>query len=65
MTFSRRPSGFGQNGGLIAYQDDDNYIKLVYSSGGGRMGVSGSGAPSPGSLLLVVEETDIRKMLQH
>lgn len=62
VTFSRRPSGFGQNGGLIAYQDDDNYIKLVYSSGGGRMGgFGGSGAPSPGSLLLVVEENEHQK----
>jgi len=64
MIFSRRPSGFGQNGGLIAYQDDDNYVKLVYSSGGGgRMGFGGggTGGQSAGSLLLVIEENGNQK----
>jgi beta-glucosidase len=30
LVFSQKPSAFGQQGGLIAYQDDDNYVKLVY-----------------------------------
>jgi len=30
VTFSRKPSAFNQQGGLIAWQDDDNYVKLVY-----------------------------------
>jgi hypothetical protein len=30
VTFSRKPSGFNQQGGLIAWQDDDNFVKLVY-----------------------------------
>jgi beta-glucosidase-like glycosyl hydrolase len=64
LIFSRRPSGLGQNGGLIAYQDDDNYVKLVYSSGGGgRMGFGGGspGGQSAGSLLLVIEENGNQK----
>jgi beta-glucosidase len=57
LVFSRKPSGFSQNGGLLAYQDDDNYIKLVYSAGGGR-GFGGFGGPGAqsGSMLLVKEE---------
>jgi len=30
VTFSRKPSGYNQQGGLIAFQDDDNFVKLVY-----------------------------------
>lgn len=30
VTFSREPSQFDQQGGLVAYQDDDNFVKLVY-----------------------------------
>jgi beta-glucosidase len=32
LTFSRKPSVFNQQGGIIAWQDDDNYVKLVYRS---------------------------------
>jgi beta-glucosidase len=32
VTFSRKPSENNQQGGIIAYQDDDNYVKLVYRS---------------------------------
>jgi beta-glucosidase-like glycosyl hydrolase len=32
VTFSRKPSAYNQQGGLIAWQDDDNYVKLVYRS---------------------------------
>jgi beta-glucosidase len=32
IVYSRKPSGFNQQGGLIVYQDDDNYVKLVYRS---------------------------------
>jgi len=28
LTFGARPSAAGQQGGIIAYQDDDNYLKL-------------------------------------
>ena len=30
MEFSKRPLKADQQGGIIAYQDDDNYVKLVY-----------------------------------
>ena len=32
VNFSRQPSGFNQQGGIIAWQDDDNYVKLVLRS---------------------------------
>ena len=32
ITVSRMPSGFNQQGGILAYQDDDNYVKLIYKS---------------------------------
>jgi len=32
VTFSRKPSAFNQQGGVTAWQDDDNYVKLVYRS---------------------------------
>jgi beta-glucosidase-like glycosyl hydrolase/regulation of enolase protein 1 (concanavalin A-like superfamily) len=55
VIYSRKPSGFSQNGGLIAYQDDDNYVKLVYGAGGGgRMGFGSMGGP--GSVMLATEE---------
>ena len=59
--FSSKPSGFSQHGGLIAYQDDDNYIKLVYGAGGGR----GFGPPrrggQSGSVFLITEENGNQK----
>ena len=54
LVFSRKPSGYSQNGGLIAYQDDDNYIKLVYGAGG--MGFGRPGGNQSGSLFLASEE---------
>ncbi|MCJ7446806.1 MAG: glycoside hydrolase family 3 C-terminal domain-containing protein [Bacteroidales bacterium] len=37
--FSKRPTKPDQQGGIIAYQDDDNYVKLVYiNSSKGFMG---------------------------
>jgi beta-glucosidase-like glycosyl hydrolase len=54
LVFSRKPSGFSQNGGLIAYQDDDNFIKLVYGAGGRGFGRPGSN--QSGSVFLVSEE---------
>ncbi len=41
---SRKPSGFSQNAGLLAYQDDDNYVKLIYKSVFGRRGFGRPGA---------------------
>ncbi len=64
IVYSRRPSGFSQNGGILAYQDDDNFVKLVYRAGGGRRGMGGFGGPGgpggtgtqPGSVELVIEK---------
>lgn len=57
VTFSVRPSSFGQNGGLLAYQDDDNFVKLVYGAGGGR----GFGTGGPGSVQLISENAGNQK----
>ncbi len=54
IAFSRKPLGFSQNGGLIAYQDDDNFIKIVYGAGGFGFGRLGSN--QSGSVFLVTEE---------
>ncbi|MGA2406346.1 MAG: glycoside hydrolase family 3 C-terminal domain-containing protein [Bacteroidales bacterium] len=64
VVFSRRPSGFGEQGGILAYQDDDNYVKFVYSTGGiggfGGFGdLSGSGN-QPGTVLLVKEKEGVQ-----
>jgi len=66
IVFSRKPSGFSQYGGLLAYQDDDNYVKVVYSAGtGGRRGMGGFGPGSTGtqagSVQLVIEENGTLK----
>jgi beta-glucosidase len=55
LTFSRKPSSFNQQGGLIAYQDDDNFVKLVYRSNPrfGRGG--GGGGGNSGVLDMIVE----------
>jgi beta-glucosidase len=55
LEFSKKPSGFTQSGGLVAYQDDDNYLKLVYGAGGGRS-FGRPGGNQSGSVLLVTEE---------
>lgn len=52
MVCSRRPSGFSQNAGIVAFQDDDNFVKLVYRPSFGRR--RGPGA-SAGAMELMVE----------
>ena len=59
LIFSRKPSGFSQNGGLIAYQDDDNYIKLVYGAAG--FGFGRRGGNSSGAVQLVAEDNGYTK----
>ncbi len=61
VVFSRKPSGANENGGILAYQDDDNFVKLVYRSSFGRRGGGGApgaqpAGPQPGSVELVVEK---------
>ncbi len=57
MVCSRKPSGSSQNAGILAYQDDDNFVKLVYRAGGGMRGMGGPAAPGvqPGLLDLIIE----------
>lgn len=56
MEFSKKPSGFSQYGGLIVYQDDDNYVKFVYGAGGGFRGRNQSG-----SIFLITEDNGNEK----
>lgn len=58
LIFSRKPTGFSQQGGLLAYQDDDNYVKLIYRAGSVRRGFGGFGGAGAqsGILELVVEK---------
>jgi hypothetical protein len=54
---SRRPASFTENAGILAYQDDDNFVKLAYRPSFGRRSFgrgSGSGE-QPGSVELMVE----------
>ncbi|MTK54474.1 glycoside hydrolase family 3 C-terminal domain-containing protein [Paludibacter sp.] len=63
LVCSRKPSGFSQNAGLVAYQDDNNFVKLVYrAGGGGRRGMTRAGAgEQPGSVELSVESNGSQK----
>ncbi len=64
VIYSCKPAGFSQNGGVIAYQDDDNYVKLVYGAGGGgRMGFGSMSGP--GSVMLVTEEDGYYKTVAN
>ena len=58
MVYSRKPSGFSENGGIVAYQDDDNFVKLVYRPDIMRRRFSASGGTGvqPGSVELVAEK---------
>jgi beta-glucosidase-like glycosyl hydrolase len=53
---SRRPASFTENAGILAYQDDDNFVKLAYRPrfGRGSFRRGGSG-PQPGAVELLVE----------
>ena len=57
MVCSRRPAGFTENAGIIAYQDDDNFVKLVYRPAFGRrsFGNRGRDGEQPGAVELMVE----------
>lgn len=54
---SRKPSGFSQNAGILAYQDDDNFVRLAYKATFGRRGPGGPGGSGvqPGTVELLVE----------
>ena len=57
MVYSRKPWGFSENGGILAYQDDDNFVKLVYRPDIMRRRFPGSGGTGvqSGSVELVAE----------
>ena len=53
---SRRPSGYTENAGILAYQDDDNFVKLAYRPGFGRGSFRpGGSGQQPGAVELYVE----------
>jgi beta-glucosidase len=54
VTYSRKPSVFNQQGGLIALQDDDNFVKLVYRANPRPMRGATGGAG--GVLDMIVEK---------
>ncbi len=51
---SRKPNGMSQYAGVLASQDDDNFVKLTYRAGGFR-GRPGEAGEQPGSVELIVE----------
>jgi beta-glucosidase-like glycosyl hydrolase len=55
ITFSRKPTEINQQGGIIALQDEDNFVKLVYRSNP-RGPRGGGGAAGSGVLDLIVEK---------
>ena len=57
MVCSRKPSGSGQNAGILAYQDDDNFIKVVYRASQARRGFGGPPTPGvqPGTVDIIIE----------
>lgn len=57
LTCSDTPGMPAQNAGIIAYQDNDNFVKLVYSAQMFRRGRQGSGA----SIQLTSEENGFAK----
>ena len=62
MVCSRKPSGFSQNAGIIAYQDDDNFVKLVYRASLGRRGFGQrNSGEQPGAVELYVENSGEQK----
>ena len=63
LVCSRKPSGFTQNAGVLACQDDDNFVKLVYTAGFGRRGMGRpvAGGEQPGFVELQVESKGEQK----
>ena len=62
LVCSKKPTG-SQNAGIVAYQNDDNFVKLVYSAGAGRRGPvrPGSAGEQSGSVDLLVESKGNQK----
>jgi beta-glucosidase-like glycosyl hydrolase len=62
MVCSRKPSGPVQNAGILAYQDDDNFVKLVYRANNARrmFGAAETGI-QPGAVEIVIENDGYQK----
>jgi beta-glucosidase len=63
MVCSRKPSGSTQNAGILAYQDDDNFVKLIYRASARRGGFGGPATPivQPGSVDIIIESDGYQK----
>jgi hypothetical protein len=62
LVCARKPSGFSQNAGIVAYQDDDNFVKLSYRAAFSRRGGFGATqGEQPGSVELMVESAGQQK----
>jgi len=63
MVCSRKPSGQTQNAGVLAYQDDENFVKLVYRANNARRGFGGPTTPvaQPGAVELLIESSGYQK----
>ena len=62
-SFVRGNPRFSENAGILAYQDDDNFVKLAYRPSFGRRGFGRSGGPGeqPGAVELMIEEEGNQK----
>jgi len=63
LTCLSTPAAPAQNAGLVAYQDDDNFVKFVYGAAMAmrRPDPAAAAAPAAGQLQLVVEENGTQK----
>ena len=56
ISCSRKPAGFTENAGILAYQDDDNFVKLAFRPAFGRRFFRpGRSSGQPGAAELLVE----------
>lgn len=74
LTTSAVPGNPAQNAGLVAYQDDDNFVKLVYASAGMARPMGGAAqqgaqaapaAPQAGNVQFVVESAGSPKQIAN
>lgn len=61
MVCSRKPSGNSQNAGLLAYQDDDNFVKLVYTAAAAGRRRPADGGVQPNTIELSAESKGVQK----
>ena len=61
LTCLTAPAAPAQNAGLVAYQDDDNFVKFVYGAAFAMRRNADAAAPAAGQLQLVVEENGAQK----